>query len=47
MDAPASHRAMGTRIVLAASTGAGKPAIAAKLDVVIPTVGKWCRRFLH
>lgn len=39
--------ALRARIVLAASTGATNTAIAAKLGVVIPTVGKWRRRFLR
>ncbi|WP_434478667.1 helix-turn-helix domain-containing protein [Gemmatimonas sp.] len=38
--------ALRARIVLAASTGATNTAIAATLGVVIPTVGKWRRRFL-
>lgn len=43
----AQAMALRARIVLAASTGATNTAIAAKLGVVIPTVGKWRRRFLH
>lgn len=39
--------AMRARIVLAASTGATNAAIAAKLGGVMPTVGKWRRRFLR
>jgi transposase len=42
----AQAMALRARIVLAASTGATNTAIAAKLGVVIPTVGKWRRRFL-
>jgi transposase-like protein len=37
--------ALRARIVLAASTGATNTAIAPTLGVVIPTVGKWRRRF--
>jgi transposase len=43
----AQAMALRARIVLAASTGATNTAIAAKLGVVIPTVGKWRRRFLR
>ncbi|WP_396214414.1 IS630 family transposase [Gemmatimonas sp.] len=42
----AQAMALRARIVLAASTGATNTAIAATLGVVIPTVGKWRRRFL-
>ena len=47
MDAAAQATALRARIILAASTGATNTAIAAKLGVVIPTVGKWRRRFLR
>lgn len=43
----AQAMALRARIVLAASTGATNTAIAAQLGVVIPTVGKWRRRFLR
>lgn len=43
----AQAMALRARIVLAASTGAPNTAIAEKLGVVIPTVGKWRRRFLR
>jgi hypothetical protein len=43
----AQGTALRTRLILAASTGATNTAIAAKLGVVIPTVGKWRRRFLR
>jgi transposase len=43
----AQAMALRARIVLAASTGATNTAIAAKLGVVMPTVGKWRRRFLR
>ncbi len=43
----AQATAMRARIILAASTGATNTAIAAKLGVVIPTVGKCRRRFLR
>lgn len=38
---------MLARIILAASSGATNTAIAAKLGVVIPTVGKWRRRLMR
>ncbi|MCA2984216.1 IS630 family transposase [Gemmatimonas sp.] len=43
----AQAMALRARIVLAASTGATNTAIAERLGVVIPTVGKWRRRFLR
>lgn len=43
----AQAMALRARIILAASTGATNTAIAEKLGVVIPTVGKWRRRFLR
>lgn len=43
----AQAMAFRARIVLAASTGATNTAIAERLGVVIPTVGKWRRRFLR